>query len=274
LADSQNQAPEGFWPRTWKASTGEVTSWFEETEGKIWMGDAPWPLIGLQSYYKKTGDERVRPAIERFLTFLKPLIDAEGRLFTVFPETGAQEAVVSNEAYAVVLLGLYESGEDALAETVWTHARSVGWDDASNVWKEGEALSRLVLYANTWMAPFMDRHGESDLALDALSLIGKTLYTEGGGEPFGLDGNTPLATWYEGTLSYISAGGPGSKQLFAGLEDFINSDGTVPHYNEVLDAMAGIWAVDWSSLDGTSWLYYAASGNSPFDILPGTPVTD
>jgi hypothetical protein len=273
LADSQNQALEGFWPRTWDASTGDVINW-TETDNTVWMGDAPWPLIGLQSYYKKTGDERVRPAIEQFLAFLKPLIDQEGRIYTLNRETGAQIAVTSNEAYAAVLLGLYESGEDVLAETVWEHVRTVGWDNELNVWKEGETSNRLVLFANTWLAPFMVQHGESDLALDALSLIGKTLYTEGGGAPFGMDGIVPLAIWYEGTLSYISAGGPGSEGLFTGLADFINPDGTVPHYNEVLDAMAGIWAVDWSSLDGTSWLYYAASGNSPFDIVSGTPVTN
>jgi len=103
------------------------------------------------------------------------------------------------------------------------------------------------------------------MAVEALSLSGKLLYTKGPGEPSGLDGVGPVATWYEGTLSYISAEGPGSNSLFKGIADYINSDGTVPAYNDNLGAMAGIWAVDWSSLDATSWLYYAAAKKSPFD---------
>jgi hypothetical protein len=38
----------------------------------------------------------------------------------------------------------------------------------------------------------------------------------------------------------------------------------VPAYNENLGAIGGIWAVDWSSLDATSWLYFAAAGKTPF----------
>jgi hypothetical protein len=36
--------------------------------------------------------------------------------------------------------------------------------------------------------------------------------------------------------------------------------------------MGGIWAVDWHSLDGTSWLYFVTAGKSPFDIAEGIPV--
>ncbi|MCX6225135.1 MAG: hypothetical protein NTV01_10385, partial [Bacteroidia bacterium] len=34
----------------------------------------------------------------------------------------------------------------------------------------------------------------------------------------------------------------------------------------------GIWAVDWHSLDGTSWLYFTAAGKSPFDLAEGIPA--
>ena len=112
--------------------------------------------------------------------------------------------------------------------------------------KEAKNYYRLALFGNTWLAPFLIKKGDTQAALDALSLIGKALYTNGPGEPFGLDGIVPLAVWYEGTLSYIAAGGPGSRQLFENILPFINSDGTVPHYNDNIGSMAGIWAVDWA----------------------------
>ena len=120
------------------------------------------------------------------------------------------------------------------------------------------------------MAPLLVRHNETGLALDALSLIGKALYTKSAGEPYGLDGIVPLSVWYEGTLSYIAAKGPGSAVLFDNIKGYVNADGTVPHYSENLGAMAGIWAMDWSSLDGTAWLYFAASQSSPFDVVSGS----
>jgi hypothetical protein len=52
--------------------------------------------------------------------------------------------------------------------------------------------------------------------------------------------------------------------LFSGIKLFINPDGTVPAYNDNLGSMAGIWAVPWSSLDATSWLYYATAQKTPF----------
>jgi len=87
-----------------------------------------------------------------------------------------------------------------------------------------------------------------------------------------MDGIVPLAVWLEGTLSYISAGGPGSIALFEEILKQIHSDGMVSHYNENLGGIGGIWAVDWHSLDGTSWLYFTTKGISPFDVSEGIPV--
>jgi hypothetical protein len=89
-----------------------------------------------------------------------------------------------------------------------------------------------------------------------------------------MDGIGPIAVWYEGTLSYINAGGPGSNYLFRNIIPYINPDGSVPHYNDDLGANAGIWAEKWASLDGTSWLYYTARGSSPFDPLERETACD
>jgi hypothetical protein len=94
------------------------------------------------------------------------------------------------------------------------------------------------------------------------------MYTCGPAEPCGLDGIGPIATWYEGTLSYIAAGGCGSNLLFNSIKPFINNDGSVPHYNDTIGSTAGIWAENWESLDGTSWLYFVTKNTSPFDVLP------
>ncbi len=260
---ANNQEPEGYWPRAWYSQTGVVMHRLEE-DGTVWFGDFPWPLTGLQSYYKKTGDDRVVPAIENALQFLKTHINEEGIVFTENMNTNQFVEVTSCEAYAAVLLSLHESGETTLAAKVWSYIRNAGWDGELHVWKESVGHSRLVLFANTWLAPYLIMNGETQAALDALSLIGKAMNTNGPGTPNGLDGVVPLAVWYEGTLSYIVAGGPGSVELFDNLKPFINEGGTVPHYNDDIGSMAGIWAVDWASLDGTSWLYFAASGNTPF----------
>jgi hypothetical protein len=72
----------GYWPRTWESSTGKIIKMVED-DGTIWMGDFPWPLIGLQCYYKKTGDQRVKPGIEQALRFIKSLIRDDGKLFSL-----------------------------------------------------------------------------------------------------------------------------------------------------------------------------------------------
>jgi hypothetical protein len=87
-----------------------------------------------------------------------------------------------------------------------------------------------------------------------------------------LDGIVPLSVWYEGTLSYIAAGGPGSISLFEEIRPRIHPDGMVSHYNESLGGIGGIWAEDWHSLDGTSWLYFVTAGRSPFDLAEGIPL--
>jgi hypothetical protein len=141
---------------------------------------------------------------------------------------------------------------------------NTGWNEQLRFWNEGPGSSRPVLLVNTWLAALARDLGYSAESLDALSLTGKLLYTRGPGQPYGFDGVGPIATWYEGTLSYIAAAGPGSNSLFSGIIDHINPDGTVPAYNDNLGSMAGIWAVDWSSLDATSWLYLAAAQKVPF----------
>jgi hypothetical protein len=123
------------------------------------------------------------------------------------------------------------------------------------------------------MSYYNFQNEETQKGLDALSLAGKVLYTHGNGELYGMDGIVPLAIWYEGTLTYIAAGGPGSIALFEQLRTHINADGMVSHYNENLGGMGGIWAVDWHSLDGTSWLYFATAGKPPFDVMDGAPAS-
>jgi hypothetical protein len=275
---ANNQQAMGYWPRAWNASTGAVIQ-LAEADDTVWMGDFPWPLTGLQAYYKKTGDERVRPAIQNALEFIRLLINEQGQLFTRNINTQATVEVKSNEAYAAVMLALLESDEDELVDKLWNYIDANAWDESLGMWQEGRESQRVVLFANAWLAPLQvmreqrGKGGDSRDAFNALSAVGKALHTCGPGSPCGLDGVVPLATWYEGTLSYIAAGGPGSMELFGDLINFINEDGTVPSYNDNIGSMAGIWAVDWSSLDGTTWLYYAASGNTPFHITDGTPVT-
>ena len=267
-----HQQPEGYWPRAWNSVSGAITV-LREADGTVWMGDFPWIITGLQAYYKKSGDQRVIPSINKGLAFLKGLINPDGNFFTVNPQTGIKNEVASCEAYAAAILSLNESGETAIASNMFSFISTHGWDSELRCWREATYSDRIVLFANTWMSYYNFQNGDTQKGLDALSLAGKVLYTHGNGELFGMDGIVPLAVWYEGTLTYISAGGPGSIALFEELRTHINSDGMVSHYNENLGGMGGIWAVDWHSLDGTSWLYFTTVGKSPFDVLDGIPVS-
>jgi hypothetical protein len=268
---ANHQQPEGYWPRAWNSSTGAVTV-LREADGTVWMGDFPWTITGLQAYYKKSGDSRVKVAISKGLDFLTALIDTDGKFHTKNPLTGTTYEVASCEAYAAAILGLEESGDTAHANALLRYINSHGWDNDLRCWREATYSDRIVLFANTWMAFYNFRKGETQKGLDALSLAGKVLYTSGKGDFYGMDGIVPLAVWYEGTLSYISAGGPGSNHLMEEIAGRIHPDGMVSHYNENLGGMGGIWAVDWHSLDGTSWLYFTTAGVSPFEVTEGIPV--
>lgn len=266
-----NQQPEGYWPRAWNSESGAITV-LREADGTVWMGDFPWIITGLQAYYKKSGDQRVKPAILKGLDFLKNLIMPDGKFLTVNPQTGITTEVASCEAYAAAILSLYESGETSLGDNLFNYINTHGWDPELRCWRESTYSDRIVLFANTWMSYYNFQRGETQKGLDALSLAGNVLYTHGNGEMVGMDGIVPLAVWIEGTLSYIADGGPGSILLFEEVQKQIKPDGMVPHYNENLGGIGGIWAVDWHSLDGTSWLYFTSAGKSPFDVLEGIPV--
>jgi hypothetical protein len=263
---SQIQA-EGYWPRAWDSYSGDVRVMYED-KGSIWMGDFPWILTGLYSYFKRSGDCAVIPAIETGLDFLRSLIDEDGTFHTYNAITGSTEPVTSSEAYAAAINALLELGENELANLMADRIDLDTWDDQLHYWKEGVYSDRVVLFTNTWLAAILKERGFHDQALQALSLAGHLLYTCGPGEPCGLDGIGPVAVWYEGVLSYISARGPGSNELFDNILLFINQNGSVPHYNDDIGGTAGIWAESWQSLDGTSWLYYVTAGISPFDTVP------
>jgi hypothetical protein len=254
----------GFWPRAWHTDSGAIRQNLEQ-DSTIWFGDFPWAIIGLQSYYKQSGDERVKQSIDKAKSFLYGLIEENGRLNTLNPRTNEKFEVTSSEAYAATMIALYELGDDTTAEKMMRFIDENAWDDNLKYWKEGTNSSRVVLLANTWLSLVAGKTSRIPKACDALSFAGKVLFTRGPGEPDGLDGVGPVATWFEGTLSYICAGGPGSRQLFEEIIQYINIDGTVPHYNDDLGGMAGVWAVNWSSLDGTAWLYLAASRQSLID---------
>ncbi len=268
---ASHQQPEGYWPRAWNSVTGNINV-LRESDGTVWMGDFPWTITGLQTYYKKSGDSRVKTAIQNGLNFLVKLIKEDGRFFTKNPQTGTTFEVASCEAYAAAILCLEESGDTVRANALIRYISVHGWDSHLRSWREATSSDRIVLFANTWMSYYLFRQGETQKGLDALSLAGKVLYTHGNGEHYGIDGIVPLSVWYEGTLSYISAGGPGSINLFNELKSHIHEDGMVSHYNENLGSMGGIWAVDWHSLDGTSWLYFTCKGISPFEVTEGMPV--
>jgi hypothetical protein len=258
-----HQSGEGYWPRAWNAASGNIIVNLEG-DNTVWMGDFPWIPGSLAYYYRKSGDESVLPAILKARSFLNQLVDPDGRTNTLNVQTRQHSEVSNYEGYAAVIYCLLELGDTIKARQVMDHVMQTGWNEELRCWKEGPASYRPVLLVNVWLAAIARNLGYPTEALDALSLAGKLLYTHGPGQPYGFDGVGPLATWYEGTLSYVAAAGPGSNTLFAGIKEHINPDGTVPAYNDNLGAMAGIWAVDWSSLDATSWLYFAAAQHTPF----------
>jgi hypothetical protein len=263
---AMHQEPEGYWPHAWNSHTGAVIVPYEN-DGSVWMGDMPWMLTGLFSYFKKSGDCSVFSAIEKGKNFLKSLIDPDGSFYTLNVLTHQRIQVTSTEAYAAAIGALLELGEDALASTMISYINAETWDENLKYWREGIYSDRVVLFANTWLGMLTGKRGYYTKSLDAFSLVGKLMYTCGPGEPCGLDGIGPIAVWYEGTLTYIAAGGPGSNTLFNNIKPYINADGSVPHYNDDIGGTAGIWAEKWHSLDGTSWLYFIASKKTPFDPL-------
>jgi hypothetical protein len=260
---ASHQEPQGYWPRAWNSVSGNILVKLEG-DNTVWMGDFPWIPGSLAFYYRKSGDESVYPSIVKARTFLYDLIDSNGKVQTKNMVTGIKSEVSNYEGYAATMFALQELGDTAKAKLVMDYVMNQGWDSTLKLWKEGPGSLRPVLLVNTWLAALARRMGHGNESLEALSLAGDLLYTRGPGVPYGFDGIGPIATWYEGTLSYIASNGPGSNALFTGLIPHINTDGTVPAYNENLGAIAGIWAVDWASLDATSWLYFASAGNTPF----------
>lgn len=261
LAGHQNEA--GYWPRAWTSSTGNILVDLE-WNNTVWMGDFPWIPGSLAYYYRKSADCRVLPAISKAKAFLYNLIEPDGKVYTMNMETQEKSEVSNYEGYAATLYCLLELGDTVSAATIMDYVMSTGWDPHYQCWREGPGSVRPVLLVNTWLASIASSLGMTSEPMLALSLTGKLLYTCGPGAPCGFDGVGPVATWYEGTLSYVSAQGPGSNALFNEVKQYINADGSVPAYNENLGAMAGIWAVEWSSLDATSWLYFAVAQHGPF----------
>jgi hypothetical protein len=202
-----NQYEDGFWPRTWNSLTGSVIYPYE-SDGTIWMGDFPFPLMGLEAYLKKVCDPEVVAARNRAREFLLSLVEPDGRFYTVNKIKGGREEVTSTEAYVAAIAALIETGDESVANTMIQYLESRTWNDDLRSWDEGFYSDRVVLFANTWMANLLYGRGYGQKAMDALSLVGRLLFTRGPGEPYGFDGIGPIAVWYEGTLSYINAGGP------------------------------------------------------------------
>lgn len=263
---ARHQGKQGFWPRAWYTKTGDIFQYLE-TDSTVWMADFLWILTGLQNYYNRSCDRRVLSSLEKARTFLYSMIENNGRLNTYNPYEGTIHEVTSTEAYAAAILSFYELADSANASLLLNYIDSLSWDNELKYWKEGTTSYRTVLFANTWMASFFRNTPDSVRALEALSLAGHVLSTTGPGINPGLDGVGPVACWYEGMLSYISAGGPLSNELLSHVINSVYPDGTVPHYNDSLGSLAGIWAVPWSSLEGTAWLYFTADKISPFVIL-------
>ncbi len=260
---SAHQESLGYWPRAWNSVSGSILIKLEG-DNTVWMGDFPWIPGSLACYYRKSGDASVYPAIMKAKAFMYDLIDSDGKVYTKNMVTGLKSEVGNYEGYAAVMYGLLELGDTVKANLVMDYVMNHGWDETLAMWQEGPGSSRPVLLVNTWLSALARIMNYETESIEALSLAGKLLYTRGPGDPYGFDGIGPIATWYEGTLSYIASNGPGSNGLFTGIIPHINSDGTVPAYNENLGAVGGIWAVDWASLDATSWLYFAAAGKTPF----------
>ena len=255
-----NQKTAGYWPRAWNTSSGSIKT----EDPTVWMGDFPWIITGLVNYYARSGDDRVLPAIVKARAFLYSLIKPDGEFYTLNTLTSSTEPVTSVEAYCAGINSVFELGDTAKAMLMLDYISGQTWDNDLLYWKEGIYSTRPVLFGNTWMAMLMYHRNDSLKATDALSFTGKALYTHGPGRPGGLDGIGPVATWYEGSFSYITAGGPGSGVLYDSLIKYRFSDGTVPAYNDTIGGKVDIWAVNWSSLDATSWLYFASAGKSPF----------
>jgi len=256
----------GYWPRAWNSYTGNIAVLYEN-DGSIWMGDFPWMLTGLCSYFKKSNDCTVLSSINKGEAFFRSLIDPDGKFYTLNVPNNERIPVTSSEAYAAAIGALLELGDDELAGQLISYIHNSTWDTDLLYWREGAYSDRVVLFTNTWLSLLMHNRGYSQESLHALKLAGSLMYTCGPGEPCGLDGIGPIANWYEGTLSYIASGGCGSNILFNSIQPFINDDGSVPHYNDDIGGTAGIWAEKWSSLDGTSWLYYVAAQRSPFEAF-------
>ena len=272
-----HQDTKGFWPRGWHTRSGDILQNLEN-DGSIWLGDFPWMITGLQNYYKKSCDVNVKIAIDKARNFLTDsLIDNSGKLYTL-QKTGQnyiKKEVTSVEAYTAVILGLLEINEKTKAISLAKYIDSLTWDDTLKYWKEYIGGNRVVLFANTWFSQLIKNNkcisDEIDPTLqkckDALSFDARVLHTKGPGSPIGFDGIGPIATWLEGTLSYICAGGQASQCVFDSLVNYIKPSYAVPHYNDIVSCGIGdIWAEKWISLDGTSWLYFAASKSSPFII--------
>jgi hypothetical protein len=264
---ANNQQSKGYWARSWNSNTGAVNVLYESYDSSIWMGDFPWIITGLSSYYKKTCDQEVTEALGKAETFLKSQVSANGKFYTINVFNNKKIEVSSTEAYIAAIGAFFEIGDSIDAWKLIHYIDQASWNSDLGYWNEGTYSDRVVLFANTWMSQMLYSKGYETKAMDALSFAGKLLFTRGPGLPYGLDGIGPVATWFEGTLTYICAGGPGSRFLFNNIRPYINSDGSVPHYNDDIGGAGGIWAVKWSSLDGTSWLYFAASESSPFKIL-------
>jgi len=266
-----HQDPKGFWPRAWNTDDGSIKVYLE-SDGTVWMGDFPWIITGLINYYAKSGDARVIPSIQKARSFLYNLIDPDGKFYTLHVSSNTKYPVDGAEAYAAAIQSVYELGDSVKALTMLHYISDRTWDPDLKYWKESIYSKRPVLFANTWMAQLMFHIPDYQKPYDGLSFIGKAMNTKGPGYPEGFDGIGPVATWYEGTLTYICAGGPFSQMLMDSLVKYRFTDGTIPAYNDNIGGKVDIWAVDWSSLDATLWLYFAAVHGSPFKIYYKTDI--
>jgi hypothetical protein len=273
-----NQNPLGYWPREWRWTSGAILTDLE-SDGSVWLGDFPWAITGLANYYKHTHDASVIGAINKARRFLTDsLISNNGELYTLKKTAQnkyIKQVVTSVEAYCAVILGFMELNDTTRAVSLARYIDSATWDNSLKYWNESIGNKRVVLFANTWFSQLIRNNKCLSDAVDpslskskaALSFVSRVLYTRGPGNPAGFDGIGPVATWFEGTFSFISAGGPGSQPVFDNIADLISPGFAVPHYNdEVLCNIGGIWAQKWISLDGTSWLWYTASKISPFKV--------